>query len=189
MGLLDSVPLTAKVRGALAIANFRAEDFKALDKLVAQVGKHPLLGVLIPDDVRTFNAAVNVVASGDVTSTWKEVAPSIQGLMNHPVLKKQIATSLDAVLAKNPEQHASITKMMAKLVYSPLGLADDSTTYEDSASLIADGIFPLIEKYAFPVTHHKNESGPHIVHRCRFCHQWQTVDVVHEQPLPEKEKP
>lgn len=178
MGLFERIPLATKIRAALAVAEFRAKDFHALDNLVRGLAKHPAFGVLLPD-VKDFNSAVTAISSGGGGEVWKTISPSVRSLLANPILRRQIASSLHQILGQNPDQHASIMTMLAKVAYSPIGGLDESVEFEDETAFLSEGIFPILERHLLPGANNTIENGGRstIVHKCRFCNELQQIEL------------
>jgi hypothetical protein len=160
--ITSMLPVSAKVRAALATLDINNQESKALDEVVGLIGKNPLISTLVGKEVSNLTDAISAFVDSDMKIS-ETIGSKVSALLAIPEMRLNVAKVLIGRLDSSPRRE-TLYSVLEKVSKAPLpGFGD--VKHESATHFVAEGMIPYLSQF-IPG---QDVQEPVTVHVCPFC--------------------
>jgi hypothetical protein len=162
--IVSMLPVSAKVKGALATLDITKQESNALDEVVAILGNNPLVAAFVGHPVKSVTDAVSLLSS-DKIDLDSPVVEKIAGLLDLAPMRQNLAKVVMGKIASS-QRREMLLSVLEKVSNAPIpGFGD--VKHESAEHFIAEGLIPYLTRF-LP---EQDVQETVTVHKCPFCNE------------------
>lgn len=165
------MPLKTKIKLGFKALGVTNDEMSALNSLIGDVKSNDLLGLLVPENIRTVDDILEsqlVQTAG--TDTQLIPQGRVAGFLHNDFAAGLAGKFVEGYLVKHPQYESQVVSVFGKLISTHEGF--DGREFASMAEMVSEGVIPALRRIVpLPdkILAHPSGQPAEIIIFCRHC--------------------